>query len=82
MDASLLSSLADGVLFVVEPRRYDWRMLRATLGQLERAGARLYGVVLNKAPRDDGARLYGYYRYGRTDADAAREADASATGAA
>ncbi len=79
VDASLLSSLADGVLFVVEPRRYDWRLLRATLGQLERAGARVYGAVLNKAVRDDGAPLYGYYHYGRDEGD---EADASAAGAA
>ena len=30
VDASLLSALADGVLFVVEPRRFDLRVLRAS----------------------------------------------------
>jgi capsular exopolysaccharide synthesis family protein len=61
IDASLLSSVADGVLFVVEPRRFDWRVLRAALRQLDRAGARVYGVVINKAPEEGGNRLYGYY---------------------
>jgi Mrp family chromosome partitioning ATPase len=61
VDASLLSSIADGVLFVVEPRRFDWRVLRGALRQLERAGARIYGVVINKAPEEVGSPLYGYY---------------------
>jgi capsular exopolysaccharide synthesis family protein len=68
IDASLLASLADGVLLVVEPRRFDWRVLRGTVRQLERSGARLYGVVLNKAPRDERSGLYRYYGYGADDA--------------
>ena len=78
VDASLLSALADGVLFVVEPRRFDWRALRGALRQLERAEARIYGVVINKAPRSDRMRLYGSYEY-RADAS---EAEATATGTA
>lgn len=61
VDASLLSSLADGVLFVIEPGRFDWRAIRGALRQLERAGARVYGAVLNKADADGAAGLYGYY---------------------
>ncbi len=64
IDASLLSVLADGVIFVVEPRRFDSRILRGALRQLERGGARIYGAVLNKAERDDNASVYGYYEYG------------------
>jgi capsular exopolysaccharide synthesis family protein len=75
VDASLLSAVADGVLFVVEPGRFDLRVVRAALRQLDRAGARVYGVVLNKAPRDPGVELYGYY--GERHAESA-----SATGAA
>jgi len=60
VDASLLAGLSDGVLFVVEPGRFDARDVRGAFVQLERAGARLYGVVLNKAPRDERANLYGY----------------------
>lgn len=61
VDASLLSALADGVVFVIEPGRFDWRAIRGTLRQLERAGARIYGAVLNKAEADGAAGLYGYY---------------------
>ncbi len=81
VDASLLSSLADGVLFVVEPRRFDSRLLRAAVRQLERAGARLYGVVLNKSPRDERTALYRYYDYGLEGADRADREPVAATGA-
>ena len=70
IDSCLLSSLADGVVFVIEPGRFDERVVKATLHQLTRAGAKLYGVVLNKAPRRDDAGLYGYYRYDREPATA------------
>lgn len=63
IDASLLCSLADGVLFVVERGGFDLKTLRSALRQLERAGARLYGLVLNKAPRDESVGMYGYYKH-------------------
>jgi len=69
VDASLLAGLVDGVLLVVEPRRFDWRVLRSTVRQLERSGARLYGVVLNKSALDDRTSAYRYYSYGREAAD-------------
>jgi len=65
VDASLLAGLVDGVLLVVEPRRFDWRVLRSTVRQLERSGARLYGVVLNKSTTDEQTAAYRYYSYGR-----------------
>jgi capsular exopolysaccharide synthesis family protein len=64
IDSCLLCSLADGVLFIVEPRRFDRRLVLSALRQLDRAGAKLYGVVLNKAVRPERAGLYGYYQYG------------------
>ncbi len=63
IDASLLCSLADGVVFVVERGRFELKVLRGALGQLDRAGAKIYGVVLNKAPRDAGVGFYDYTRY-------------------
>jgi capsular exopolysaccharide synthesis family protein len=81
IDASLLSSIADGVLFVVEPRRFDWRVLRGALRQLERAGARIYGVVINKAPEEAGNSLYGYYSETLRSVGE-RDADISPAGAA
>jgi capsular exopolysaccharide synthesis family protein len=64
IDASLLSSLSDGVLFVVEHGRHDARALGSALAQLARANARLYGVVLNKVPSAGSDALARYYRYG------------------
>jgi polysaccharide biosynthesis transport protein len=77
VDASLLAGLVDGVLLVVEPHRFDWRVLRSTVRQLERAGARLYGVVLNKSPVDAQTSAYRYYNYGR---DAAGDAPPAGAG--
>jgi capsular exopolysaccharide synthesis family protein len=80
VDASLLSSIADGVLFVIEPRRFDWRVLRGAVRQLGRAGARIYGVVINKAPEEAASPLYGYY--GKTLGSVrGRDADISPAGA-
>ncbi len=79
IDSSLMCSLSDGLLFVVEPGRFDLRVVRAALRQLERAGGRIYGVVLNKAPADDRAGLYGYYRYGP---DESPDGDSSLRGVA
>ena len=67
VDSSLLCGLVDGVLFVVERGRFDLKVVRTALRQLERAGGRLYGVVLNKAPVDERSMLYGYYGYGAED---------------
>lgn len=75
IDSSLMCALADGVVFVVERGRFDLKTVRSALRQLDRAGARLYGVVLNKAPVDERASLYGYYAYG-SDVREAREAAA------
>ena len=74
-----MCSLADGLIFVVEPGRFDPRVVRATLRQLERAGGKLYGVVLNKAEADDRTGLYGYYRYGP---DESARSDAAGEGVA
>ncbi|UCE87436.1 MAG: polysaccharide biosynthesis tyrosine autokinase, partial [Deltaproteobacteria bacterium] len=70
VDAPLLSALADGVLLVVEPGRFDHRVVRRAVQQLETAGARLYGVVLNKARGEEPSEFYRYYSYGASEADA------------
>jgi len=75
IDSSLMCGIADGVLFVLERGRFDLKIVRGALRQLERAGGRIYGVVLNKSPVDDGSMLYGYYAYGAP-------AEAAAGGAA
>jgi Mrp family chromosome partitioning ATPase len=54
-DGSLLGSLADGVVIVVNEPSMRTRRLAAVAGQLESAGARVVGAVLH-APR---SRLLG-----------------------
>ena len=59
-DSSVTVPLVDGTLYVIDGRRTKRSSARAGLNQLEKARARLLGLVLNRAPstnRDS----YGYY---------------------
>jgi tyrosine-protein kinase len=64
-DSVALSRVVDGVLFVTQANRTSKRELRDALGRLERIGAPVFGVVLNRfrgGAREGG---YGYgYSYG------------------
>jgi capsular exopolysaccharide synthesis family protein len=67
-DATILSSLADGVIMIVECERTTRAALSRACRIIEHAGGRLIGTVLNKvdARRDGyyGYRYYhGYYSY-------------------
>lgn len=61
-DASLLASRMDGVLLVIRPGKTPVDTARTTLEQMNRAGARILGVVMNRIPRNR-AYYYGGYRY-------------------
>lgn len=61
-DASLLAAKVDGVLLVMQPGQTTAETARAMMDQLERADARVVGVVLNRIPRQGGL-YYGGYRY-------------------
>lgn len=61
-DPSVLAARTDGVLLVMRPGRTTGAGAKATLEQLQRAGARVVGIVLNRIPRR-GAGYYGAYRY-------------------
>jgi len=61
-DATVLSAKVDGVLLVIQPGKTHAEAARAMLAQLERAGAHVVGVVMNRVPRKN-ANYYGYYRY-------------------
>jgi len=67
-DASVLASKVDGVVLVIQPGRTHAETAKAILEQLNRAGARVVGVVLNRIPRQ-GADYYGGYRYYHYDSD-------------
>jgi capsular exopolysaccharide synthesis family protein len=61
-DVQILASKADGVIMIIYPGHTHSDAAVATLEQLNRAGARVLGVVLNKIPRHR-ADYYGGYRH-------------------
>lgn len=61
-DSTVLAAKVDGVLLVIEPGKTHAEAAKAMLTQLERAGARVIGVVLNRVPRK-GRSYYGGYYY-------------------
>jgi non-specific protein-tyrosine kinase len=61
-DAQVLASKVDGVLLVVQPGKTHAGAARAIREQLDRAGARIIGVVFNRIPRNRGY-YYGGYKY-------------------
>ena len=74
-DASILSSRVDGVLVVVRSRVTQQSVAVEMVDQLERAGARVLGVVLNRVKDESGmpyARAlkgYAHYAYSSESAD-------------
>ncbi|MBS1809840.1 MAG: polysaccharide biosynthesis tyrosine autokinase [Acidobacteria bacterium] len=62
-DATLLSSLADGILMVVQSGKTQYKVVRHSINLLTGAGARIFGVVLNQASnRQDDHYYQGYYQ--------------------
>lgn len=61
-DSTVLASKVDGVLLVIQPGKTHAEAARTMLAQLNRAGAHVVGVVLNRVSRKDSS-YYGYYRY-------------------
>ena len=64
-DASILSSLADGVIMVVHVGRVNRNVAMKAKQQLDSIGAGTLGVVLNRLNlKKDGYCYYSYYQYG------------------
>lgn len=61
-DVQVLAARVDAVILVIHPGHTHVDSARATLEMLNRAGARIVGVVLNRIPRDR-ADYYGGYRH-------------------
>ncbi len=61
-DVQVLASKADGVLVVIQPGHTPSDEVQAMLEQLNRAGARVVGVVFNRIPRNR-FYYYGGYRH-------------------
>ena len=66
-DAAVLAPLVDGVILVVSAWNARVDMVQEALEQLEKARARVMGVVLNRTriPASDYYYYYYYYRRGR-----------------
>ena len=60
-DASILASHVDGVILIVHPGKTPLEAIEITLEQMNRAGAHIIGVVMNRISRSRG--YYGGYRY-------------------
>jgi polysaccharide biosynthesis transport protein len=61
-DAQILAGKVDAVLLVVQPGRTHTEAARAYLDTLQRSGARIVGVVMNRIPRNR-SYYYGGYQY-------------------
>ena len=82
-DASILSTMADGVVLVVHGGKSSRAVVRRAKQQLLDVGAHLFGVVLNNVKLETQDYYYsGYYSSYYSDADADGGADDDATGRA
>ncbi|WP_082008025.1 polysaccharide biosynthesis tyrosine autokinase [Microbacterium mangrovi] len=64
-DAAVLGHNADGVIVVGTVGKTTYEMLGKALANLDRAGTRALGIVLNRVPRRGaGAAYYGYQYHG------------------
>jgi capsular exopolysaccharide synthesis family protein len=61
-DATILASKVDGVLLVIRPNRLRHDQAKKIFQQIERAGGKIIGVVLNQV-RGSGTMLYDGYEY-------------------
>lgn len=62
-DAAVLSTRVDGVLLINEAGRTRRQEARQAVEELQRVGANLLGVVLNRLSRRNGGYYYYYYYY-------------------
>jgi len=62
IDAAIVASLTDGTILLIEYNTVDYRKAVMVKEQLEKANARILGVVINKIPRRE-FRSYYYYDY-------------------
>ena len=60
-DATILSMMADGVLIISDAEKTRRGAITETVENLQKAGANILGVVLNRMPLRGGE--YSYYRY-------------------
>jgi capsular exopolysaccharide synthesis family protein len=62
-DATILSTVTDGVILVVDPARSRRRDLRRAREAVEAVGGRILGVVINRLNRRGSTYYYYYYQH-------------------
>lgn len=62
-DAAILSTLADGTLFVIDGSNFHRGAVKSALHRLNLVGANVVGIVLNRFKAKIGADDYNYYTY-------------------
>lgn len=60
IDAAVAAKSCDGTVLVVENNAVSYRFVQSVKEQLDKAGSRILGVVLNKVDMD-GRGYYGHY---------------------
>ncbi len=60
-DAQLFAEIAKYVVYVVDVQKNDRKAVKKGKELIEKAGAKILGVVLNKAPEDKSSSYYYYY---------------------
>ena len=63
IDAAVVGQNCDGAVLVVESGAVSYRVAQRVKGQLEAAGCKVIGAVLNKV-NNSGQGKYGYGKYG------------------
>lgn len=65
VDCAVIASNLDGILMVIDATQNSYRLERRLKGQLEKAGGKILGVVLNRVDFNDKSGYYGKaYGYG------------------
>ncbi len=62
-DAAILSTVADGVLMVVDPAKSKKRDLRRAREAIEAVGGRIIGIVINRLNKRGSSYYYYYYHH-------------------
>lgn len=63
IDCAIISALIDGVIIVIETNAIEYQKAQKVKEQLEKANARILGVVLNKMQKSEYQYYYNYYDY-------------------
>lgn len=65
-DTRIVATLADGVVFVLDPGITSRRMVRQACAAVENVGARILGVILNRDTMRGEGYYYNYYYYDKS----------------